>query len=595
MTGAPVVVDWRAEVATPFYRATLADPFGLRLRRRFIFSGRELHDVFDEDFDDPDSLVGTGGVPDPLLAELGRARTGQMRDIVATIQGEQDTIIRAPLERCLVVQGGPGTGKTAVGLHRAAFLLYEHRALLSREGVLVVGPNPVFLRYISQVLPSLGETTATQMTVDQLLSLRFRVRGEDPDAVTSVKGDARMATVIARAANQMIKLPAEGLTLAYRARRIDLTHADLERLVAEAQRRRAPVTTQRQRFREALVRSAYAQFTRGELLGTDEQEWGAELLALPANRKAVDACWRPVNAVAVVRNVLTQKAVLARAAAGLLDADEQALVLRRRADADMWTTADLPLLDEAETIVKGAPRRFAHIVVDEAQDLSPMQLRMLARRARGHSMTILGDLAQATGPASSHSWEESLTHLGRPANAERAELTIGYRLPGAILDLANRLLPYAAADVTPSRSVRDSGDPPDLHAFAADELVDAVAEHAFALAKEMATVAVITDPARVDGMRAALEARGVVLAEPGEVSPEHPLVVVPAPLAKGLEFDAVIVVEPAEIVEHAPHGVRMLFVALTRAVQHLAIAHSRPLPDVLVGPIAPTGEARTST
>ena len=242
--GAPVVVDWRAEVATPFYRATLADPFGLRLRRRFIFSGRELHDVFDEDFDDPDSLVGTGGVPDPLLAELGRARTGQMRDIVATIQGEQDTIIRAPLERCLVVQGGPGTGKTAVGLHRAAFLLYEHRALLSREGVLVVGPNPVFLRYISQVLPSLGETTATQMTVDQLLSLRFRVRGEDPDAVTSVKGDARMATVIARAANQMIKLPAEGLTLAYRARRIDLTHADLERLVVEAQRRRAPVTTQ---------------------------------------------------------------------------------------------------------------------------------------------------------------------------------------------------------------------------------------------------------------------------------------------------------------------------------------------------------------
>jgi DNA helicase IV len=593
--GAPVVVDWRAEVATPFYRATLADPFGLHLRRRFIFSGRELHDIFDEDFDDPDSLVGTGGVPDPLLAELGRARTGQMRDIVATIQGEQDTIIRAPLERCLVVQGGPGTGKTAVGLHRAAFLLYEHRALLSREGVLVVGPNPVFLRYISQVLPSLGETTATQMTVDQLLSLRFRVRGEDPDAVAAVKGDARMATVIARAANQIIKLPVEGLTLAYRARRLELTHADLERLVEESQRRRAPVTTQRQRFREALVRAVYAQFTRGELLGTDEQEWGAELLALPANRKAVDTCWRPVNAVAVVRNVLTQKAVLARAAAGLLDADEQALVLRRRADAEMWTTADLPLLDEAEAIVKGAPRRFAHIVVDEAQDLSPMQLRMLARRARGHSMTILGDLAQATGPASSRSWEESLTHLGRPANSERAELTIGYRLPGAILDLANRLLPYAAADVTPSRSVRDSGDPPDLHAFAADELVDAVAEHAFALAKEMATVAVITDPARVDGMRAALEAQGAVLAEPGEVSPEHPLVVVPAPLAKGLEFDAVIVVEPAEIVEHAPHGVRMLFVALTRAVQHLAIAHSRPLPDMLFRPSRPTGEARTST
>ena len=156
-------------MATPFYRATLADPLGLHLRRRFVFNGRELADVFEEDFDDPDSLAGSGGVPDPLLAELGRARTGQMRDIVATIQGEQDTIIRAPLETCLVVQGGPGTGKTAVGLHRAAFLLYEHRARLARGGVLVVGPNPVFLRYISQVLPSLGETSATQTTVDGLL------------------------------------------------------------------------------------------------------------------------------------------------------------------------------------------------------------------------------------------------------------------------------------------------------------------------------------------------------------------------------------------------------------------------------------------
>jgi DNA helicase IV len=579
--GEPVVVDWRAEVATPFYRATLADPFGLHLRRRFVFAGRELQDVFDEDFDDPDSLVGSGGVPDPLLAELGRARTGQMRDIVATIQGEQDMIIRAPLERCLVVQGGPGTGKTAVGLHRAAYLLYEHRALLSRDGVLVVGPNPVFLRYISQVLPSLGETTATQLTVDQLLSLRFRIQAEDSDATAAVKGDARMAMVIERAALQMVKLPDGGLTLTHRARRITLSRDELEGFVRDVRRRELPFATQRQRFREALVRAAYLQYTRGELLGTDEAEWGSELLAEPANRKAVDACWKPVNATALVRSLLTQKAVLARAADGILDDGEQARILRARSQAERWTAHDLPLLDEAEALVKGAPRRFAHIVVDEAQDLSPMQLRMLARRARHHSMTILGDLAQATGPASPHSWEESLVHLGRPSNAERAELTIGYRLPGAILDLANRLLPYAAADVAASRSVRATGDPPDVHRFEERELVDAVAEHAFALAKEMATVAVITDVTRVTEMRAALEARGVTLAEPGEVSPEQPLVVVPAPLAKGLEFDAVIVLEPSEIAAREPHGLRMLFVALTRAVQHLAIAHSRPLPPML--------------
>ena len=190
--GTPVVVDWRAGVATPFYRATLADPFGLERRRRFVFTARELADVFEEDFSDPDSLAGSGGVPDPLLAELGRARTGQMRDIVATIQAEQDAIIRAPIETCLVVQGGPGTGKTAVGLHRAAFLLYEHRVRLAREGVLVVGPNPVFLRYISQVLPSLGETSATQTTVDGLARAalpRSSPRTRSP--VAAIKGDAR--------------------------------------------------------------------------------------------------------------------------------------------------------------------------------------------------------------------------------------------------------------------------------------------------------------------------------------------------------------------------------------------------------------------
>src|SRR5262245_2290047 len=261
--GVPVVVDWRAGVATAFYRATLADPFGLRLRRRFVFAGSELQDIFDEDFADPDSLAGSGGAPDPMLAELGRARTGQMRDIVATIQSEQDAIIRAPLERCLVVQGGPGTGKTAVGLHRAAFLLYEHRTLLARDGVLVVGPNPVFLRYISQVLPSLGETSATQLTVDQLLSLRFRVTGRDDVSTAAVKGDARMVTVIARAARETIKLPADGITLEYRARRLAFSHSELRELVAEVRRRRVPVATQRQRFRESLVRAAYVQYTRG--------------------------------------------------------------------------------------------------------------------------------------------------------------------------------------------------------------------------------------------------------------------------------------------------------------------------------------------
>jgi DNA helicase IV len=581
--GTPVVVDWRAGVATPFYRATLADPFGLERRRRFVFSARELADVFEEDFSDPDSLAGSGGVPDPLLAELGRARTGQMRDIVATIQAEQDAIIRAPIESCLVVQGGPGTGKTAVGLHRAAFLLYEHRARLAREGVLVVGPNPVFLRYISQVLPSLGETSATQTTVDGLLALRFRVVAEDPLAVAAIKGDPRLAEVIARGAADAIRVPDAGVTLRFRTRELTIAADDVRTLVARARGRDAPFATQRERFRKSLMRRAYDRYTGGVAIELDEHDFGAALLADGPSRKAIDACWRSVSAVALIRSLLTQRAFLGRAAAGVLSDDEQRSVLRPRAAADGWTADDLPLLDEAEAFVKGAPRRFGHVVVDEAQDLSPMQLRMLARRAHRHSMTVLGDLAQATGPASPASWEATLAHLGRPANAQPAELTMGYRLPGAFLALANRLLPIAAPGVAASRSVRSDGDAPDLHAFAPDLLVPSIADHALVLAKEFGTVAVIAAEARVDELRRAIEERGIVLAEPGEVAPDRPLVVLSARLAKGLEFDAVIVAEPAEIAADDPHGIRLLFVALTRAVQHLALAYSQPLPAALVG------------
>jgi DNA helicase IV len=331
--------------------------------------------------------------------------------------------------------------------------------------------------------------------------------------------------------------------------------------------------------------------TRGVPLGFDSEELGAELLADPASRRTIDGCWRWVGAVALVKSLLTQRAVLARAADGVLDGWEQALLLRPRAQADAWSAADLPLLDEAEALLKGGPRQYDHVVVDEAQDLSPMQLRMLARRARRHSMTVLGDLAQATGPASPGSWSDALAHLGEPPNAQRAELTMGYRLPGAVLSLANRLLTRAAPGIVASQSVRPDGDPPDLHRVAPGELVEQVAEHAVTLAGDMATVAVIAVPSRVDELRAAFEARGVALAEPGAVEPDRPIVVVPAPLAKGLEFDGVIVVEPAEIADVGEHGVRLLFVALTRAVQHLAIAYTDTLPPELASQAQSGGRA----
>ena len=584
--GEPVIVDWRAGVAVSFYRATAADPYGLRIRRRFTFFDRELSDIFEEDFTDPDSVLAAaaGGVPDPLLAELRRARTGQMRDIVATIQAEQDIVIRAPIGECLVVQGGPGTGKTAVGLHRAAFLLYEHRERLARQGVLVVGPNRVFLEYISQVLPSLGETSVSQSTVDDLLALRFRIIATDAENTARLKGDARMARVVARACEEAIRRPDADVVLRFRARELSITPEVVADAIASARQRVPTFAAARLRFRDLIVRHAYELFTRGDLLAFSAEDFSEALTADRESRAALDALWRPVNPAATVKRLLTSRPALARAAEGILDAGEQEALLRRSArkgQPDPWTAADLPLLDEAEAFVKGEVRRYGHVVVDEAQDLSAMALRMVARRAVSGSLTILGDLAQATGAGASRSWTDALEHLGSPEVVRMAELTIGYRLPAAILDFANQLLSEAAPHVTAAVSAREEGDPPELHAVTAEQLATTVAELADALAHEFTTTAVIAPIAMLDGLRAQLAASGHDVPLPEHSTIAHRLSLLPAALAKGLEFDAVVVVEPAAIVAESEHGTRLLFVALTRPVQRLVIAHSRPLPVAL--------------
>jgi DNA helicase IV len=580
--GDPVVVDWRAPVAIPFYRATAVDPLGLARRRRFTFAGRELADIFEEDFDDPESLLsetGAHGVPDPLLAELGRARTGQMRDIIATIQAEQDIVIRAPLDDCLVVQGGPGTGKTAVGLHRAAFLLYEQRDVLARTGVLVLGPNRVFLEYISQVLPSLGETSVTQSTLDALLGLRFRCTLDDTIERARVLGDARWATAIRRAADEAITPPEEPLALRFRSRVMRVDPASVAALIESARERTGgatmPVRQQRERFRARLLRLAYDEWSGGELQATSLDEFTTDVLAHKDSRAAIDKCWKTVNAVAIVRSLVASRTTLARVGHGLFSAEEQRTVVRKRAregSEELWSVAELPLLDEAEALIGGDTRKWGHVVVDEAQDYSPMALRMVARRALRSSLTILGDLAQATGPCPTTDWAVALEHLGRPANARRAELTVGYRLPGAILDTANRLLPEAAPDVTPSRSAREEGDPPELVPCAANELIDRAVALAAEMTAEVATVAVIAPRAMLDelhsaGLGAETLGDGVMLLD--------------AVTAKGLEFDGVVVVEPAAIHRDGPQGPRLLFVAMTRAVQRLVLLHTEPLPAAL--------------
>jgi DNA helicase IV len=570
--GEPVVVDWRAGVSTPFYRATAADPFGLRRRRRFMMTDRRVDDLFDEVFDDPDSIHAArhGGIPDPLLAELERERTGEMRDIVATIQAEQDIVIRAPLESCLVVQGGPGTGKTAVGLHRAAFLLYEHRRLLDVEGVLVIGPNPVFLRYIAQVLPSLGETAVRQSTVERLLG--GRLRAFDSAEVAALKGDPRLATVLARAAAATIRPPANDLEISTSWGRVRLSRDDIDDAITEIRERNVPHNVGRNALRTQLVRMAEQDIADRRDEDTAPLGFADDLRASKAFQSALGA-WPAVSPSALVRRLLSSRTALRTAADGVLDDDEQTLLLRkvtRRIDDEPWTAADLVLVDEAEAIADGVRRTYGHIVVDEAQDLTAMELRALARRCPRNSMTVLGDLAQATRPGAQRSWDDVLAYLGSPEGAELAELDLGYRVPAPIIEFANQLLPEAAPDVRPSRSVREWGDAPEVVSVE-DDLSGTVERIVGELAARWTSVGVVIP-----------EDAGVTL-----TSVPSGVTVVSPPEAKGLEFDAVVVVEPARFVpttgdEHRA-GLRLLYVALTRAVQTLTIVHHEPLPPPLAG------------
>ncbi len=569
--GRPAVVDWRAGVAIPFYRATFRDPLGLHLRRRFVLEDRELVALFDEDFDDPDSAHHATGVADPLLAELDRARTGEMRDIVSTIQAEQDVVIRAPLDQLLIVQGGPGTGKTAVGLHRAALLLYDHRAVLERDGVLIVGPNRRFLRYISQVLPSLGETAVIQTTIAGLGSVE--VRGSDSDVAAKIKGDARWVALIERAAWDRITLTDDDVDARTGFGTIRLRSDEVNEILTACLAERRTVASSREHFRVALTGRAHERLLERRPEGLKiEDEVRHAVQTSPELRRAIDRIWPPTTGAKLVRRLLTNRATLARFGDGILDGTEQQQVLRRaasRLDGEAWTVADLALVDEADAVLGIRPRRYGHLVVDEAQDLSAMDWRLLARRcSRFPSMTVLGDLAQATAPAAQASWDDVIDLLGAPSDVHVAELEIGYRVPGQILDVANRLLPATGAAVRPSRSVRTTPARPVFVTGPPAELSDMLTSVCDELLGRHATVGVLSD--------------GPV----PFVTADARVSVLPAAEAKGLEFDAVVVVEPGQFLAGGARGARLLYIALTRAVQELVVVHCQPLPGVLQQPDA---------
>ena len=577
--GDPVVIDWRAPMSRPFYQATALDPQGLERRRRFGFSGGELTGYEDE------RLVADDGPGTFLREEIERPRSGPMRDIVATIQPDQDDIVRAPLAESICVQGAPGTGKTAVGLHRAAYLLYTHGGQLARTGVLVVGPNRAFLRYIEQVLPTLGEVDVEQTTVADLTA-RVPVRGSERAEVAVLKGDARMAEVLRRALWGEIAKPVDSVQVPLAGRRYRVPVERLKRHVDDL-RRRGRADDDQQLLHYAAGRERLAMLLAEDARRQKEEAGGSPTDAETRRaarsaevRAFCDAVWPAREAAGVLFDLWTDPARLARAARGILDDAEQALLHRpdRSIRTAAWTAADAVLVDEVAGLLERTAG-YGHVVLDEAQDLSPMQCRAVARRLAAGSLTVLGDLAQATSPWAPSDWRETLAGLGRPATVVRP-LTLGYRVPGEVLDFANRLLPLIAPDLPAATAIRS--EPGSLRVRDVRAMAGPLADVVGELAASPGSIGVVCADDVVAEVASLLTGAGtpaVALTDDGDDVPR--IAVVPASLAKGLEFDAVVVVDPAAIVAAEPRGLHRLYVVLTRAVSSLVVLHRGDLPEAL--------------
>ncbi|MEZ3177910.1 AAA family ATPase [Streptomyces pimonensis] len=646
----PVLIDWRADVARPFYLATGHTTMGLRRRRHISTEGRRVTALHDEVLDLGDET--RTGHEDPtgdavLLAALNSARTGRMGDIVRTIQADQDRIIRAPHRGVLVVEGGPGTGKTAVALHRAAYLLYEHRELLARRAVLIVGPNPAFLGYIGEVLPSLGETGVLLATVGELYPGVRTTRTDTPEAA-AVKGRAEMADVLADVVRDRQALPDPVIVIEH-DREILMLDDGLVNVARERTRAaKLPHNVAREHF-EGHILNALTDMV-AERIGTDPYDGSNlldpsditqirdELADNPEVRSAIDQLWPRITPQRLVADFLA-------APEGYLP-DEDAAAVRRPVTRH-WTVSDVPLLDEAAELLgeddrltreraererqtriafaqgvldvsyasrtfefedkeeddpdssevlsahdiidaerfaerheeddhRSAAERaaadrtwaFGHIVVDEAQELSPMAWRLLMRRSPTRSMTLVGDPAQTSEAAGVGSWADILTPYVED-RWEHTRLGVNYRTPAEIMDVAAAVGRAEHPGFEPPGSVRSTGVRP--WARATDDLPGAVAGAVAELTPHEGRLAVIAPrelhralAARLDGVTAGAEpdlAHGVVLLDPRQ--------------AKGLEFDSVLVVEPAR------YGTSDLYVALTRATQRLGVLHTEPLPKPL--------------
>lgn len=668
-----ILTDWRAPAAEPFYRATALAPAGVVRRRHLVTSGRTVTGIEDELLDmahaaeHASTLSGEGA----LLAALAQRRTGHMTDIVSTIQGEQDRIIRSDLGGALVVQGGPGTGKTAVALHRAAFLLYAHRRLLERSGVLLVGPSRAFLRYIDQVLPSLGETGVVSTTISELLP-GIHASTQDSGPVAEIKGRLIWTDIIKQAVRARERVPEHDQHFRLDGYDLVIRRSDIRDAMSRARRTRKPHNEARITFvRDVLGRLAaqYAEKARRSLDSEDRAIVLEDLRSHRDVRIALNIAWFPLSAKRLVDDLFAKPHRLEQAASDLTAA-ERALLYREKFAP--WTESDIPLLDEASTLLgeddsvaraeakardaeraealeharqvissggasggmftvdaemladrfvssgarmttaerAAADRQwtYGHVVVDEAQELSPMAWRMLTRRVPTKSMTIVGDVAQTSSMAGARNWADALNPVLR-GQWRISELTVSYRTPASVADAAQRVAAAAGLPTSPLTAAREIDgaivDVPVTAAAgsslgAAPVIPRTVADHVGALAAEFVgkdgagRVAVIAAPAIVPELRAAVAATlpdAVGAREAQRLSTQRPedaqVTVVTPRETKGLEYDAVVLVEPADIVAASPDrlgGWSDVYVSMTRPTQRLVVVHAQGLPAGFTAP-----------
>ncbi len=559
-----LVASWKTRAAAAYFEATHDDPRGLYRKRTFVCEGNTVRDFTDVIFAEI-----AAAVDEQLLRELARGRTGAMRDIVATIQAAQYEVIRAPLEQVLIVEGGPGTGKTAVALHRVSWLLFHHRDTVGPHDVLVVGPHPTFVRYISEVLPDLGDREVILRDVSRLAPQVRRGRSEPPE-VARLKGDARLAGLLQHALQARIGEPEPAERLLLEGRFVTLPGVEVAEAVAECQEADLPYAEGRRLLRQRLARLVAE---RGGAPGRGAPPGGQDALG-----NLVERLWPQQSAPVFLRDLFGSRRRL-RALAGAdtgagVTADELELLHRRGADRisqETWSDADLPLLDEVEHLINGPGHRYAHVLVDEAQDLSPMQLRSVARRSATGSLTVVGDLAQSTGPWARDSWQEVTRHLPATRPVTVVPLRYGYRVPRQVYEMAARLLPVAAPDVTPPEVVRDGPREPSIHRVGLLDRPGRAVEVAAAHAAGGQFVGVVCPPRCRREIESALSAAGLTWSSAADGELGAAINLVSPQEAKGLEFDAVVVVEPEQIVAGDERGHRLLYVALTRTIRHLDI------------------------